>query len=436
MPSAKIIVRELLTTIATMALICAFISTASAEEGAQNSIKIKTVVLDAGHGGKDTGAISKNGAIKEKDITLSVALKLGKMINSNYPDVKVVYTRKRDEYIELSKRAEIANRNKADLFISIHVNSQKGTTATGTETFVMGTHKSSSNFEICKLENSVIVLEEDYQSKYEGFDPNSPESYIIFSLLQNTHLEQSLKFAALIQDNFKLGPIKVNRGVKQGGLLVLWKTTMPAVLTEIGFISNPAESNQLRRDAVQSQIAARIFNAFAKYKTDYEGGAPKLIPDNEMPSQSAEQQEAAVESAEQQKAAVESTEQQEATVANAEWQEATVANADRQEATVAETAVQDEQPEAKGEQEAKRQPEAKGQPAASGKAYRIQILSVTKVLPAGAPDLKGRRDAYYIYANKAYKYCIGEYATREEAAADLPKIRKQFSGAFIIFAEK
>ena len=410
MPSAKIIVRELLTTIATMALICAFISTASAEEGAQNSIKIKTVVLDAGHGGKDTGAISKNGAIKEKDITLSVALKLGKMINSNYPDVKVVYTRKRDEYIELSKRAEIANRNKADLFISIHVNSQKGTTATGTETFVMGTHKSSSNFEICKLENSVIVLEEDYQSKYEGFDPNSPESYIIFSLLQNTHLEQSLKFAALIQDNFKLGPIKVNRGVKQGGLLVLWKTTMPAVLTEIGFISNPAESNQLRRDAVQSQIAARIFNAFAKYKTDYEGGAPKLIPDNEMPSQSAEQQDA--------------------TVANAEWQEATVESAEQQEATVAETAVQDEQPEAK------RQPEAKGQPEASGKAYRIQILSVTKVLPAGAPDLKGRRDAYYIYANKAYKYCIGEYATREEAAADLPKIRKQFSGAFIIFAEK
>lgn len=410
MPSAKIIVRELLTTIATMAIICAFISTASAEEGVQNSIKIKTVVLDAGHGGKDTGAISKNGAIKEKDITLSVALKLGKMINSNYPDVKVVYTRKRDEYIELSKRAEIANRNKADLFISIHVNSQKGTTATGTETFVMGTHKSSSNFEICKLENSVIVLEEDYQSKYEGFDPNSPESYIIFSLLQNTHLEQSLKFAALIQDNFKLGPIKVNRGVKQGGLLVLWKTTMPAVLTEIGFISNPAESNQLRRDAVQSQIAARIFNAFAKYKTDYEGGAPKLIPDNEMPSQSAEQQDAAVESAEQ----------QDATVANAEWQEA----------TVAETAVQNEQPEAK------RQPDAKRQLAASGKAYRIQILSVTKVLPAGAPDLKGRRDAYYIYANKAYKYCIGEYATREEAAADLPKIRKQFSGAFIIFAEK
>ena len=400
MPSAKIIVRELLTTIATMALICAFISTASAEEGAQNSIKIKTVVLDAGHGGKDTGAISKNGAIKEKDITLSVALKLGKMINSNYPDVKVVYTRKRDEYIELSKRAEIANRNKADLFISIHVNSQKGTTATGTETFVMGTHKSSSNFEICKLENSVIVLEEDYQSKYEGFDPNSPESYIIFSLLQNTHLEQSLKFAALIQDNFKLGPIKVNRGVKQGGLLVLWKTTMPAVLTEIGFISNPAESNQLRRDAVQSQIAARIFNAFAKYKTDYEGGAPKLIPDDEMPSQSAEQQDASVVSAE------------------------------RQEATVAESAVQDEQPEAK------RQPAAKGQPAASGKAYRIQILSVTKVLPAEAPDLKGRRDAYYIYANKAYKYCIGEYATREAAAADLPKIRKQFSGAFIIFAEK
>ena len=387
---------------------------ATPQSPVEKSIKINTVVIDPGHGGKDTGAISKNGAIKEKDIVLSVALKLGKLINKNYPDVKVVYTRSTDKYIELSKRAEIANKNKADLFLSIHVNSQKGTSATGTETFVMGTHKSSSNFEICKLENSVIVLEEDYQSKYEGFDPNSPESYIIFSLLQNTHLEQSLKFAALVQDNFKLGPIKVNRGVKQGGLLVLWKTTMPAVLTEIGFISNPGESAKLKRNDVQSQIAARLFNAFAKYKTDYEGGAPKLIPDDEMPSDSAEPQNAT--SAER--------------ASQGEQPEAK-----REQEAKTEPAAK-EQPAAKKQPAAKEQPAAKKQPAASGKAFRIQILSVAKVLPADAADLKGRDDAYYIYMNRAYKYCIGEYSTREEAAQDLPNIRKQFPGAFIIFAEK
>lgn len=400
MPSAKIMMRDILAaaTLFAVALTSAGRVGATPQSPVEKSIKINTVVIDPGHGGKDTGAISKNGAIKEKDIVLSVALKLGKLINKNYPDVKVVYTRSTDKYIELSKRAEIANKNKADLFLSIHVNSQKGTSATGTETFVMGTHKSSSNFEICKLENSVIVLEEDYQSKYEGFDPNSPESYIIFSLLQNTHLEQSLKFAALVQDNFKLGPIKVNRGVKQGGLLVLWKTTMPAVLTEIGFISNPGESAKLKRNDVQSQIAARLFNAFAKYKTDYEGGAPKLIPDDEMPSDSAEPQ-------------------------------------DEQPASKEQTAAK-EQPAAKEQTASKEQTPAKKQPAPSGKAYRIQILSVTKALPAGSPDLKGRDDAYYIYMNRAYKYCIGEYSTREEAAQDLPNIRKQFPGAFIIFAEK
>lgn len=412
MPSAKIMMRDILAaaTLFAAALTSAGRVGATPQSPVEKSIKINTVVIDPGHGGKDTGAISKNGAIKEKDIVLSVALKLGKLINKNYPDVKVVYTRSTDKYIELSKRAEIANKNKADLFLSIHVNSQKGTSATGTETFVMGTHKSSSNFEICKLENSVIVLEEDYQSKYEGFDPNSPESYIIFSLLQNTHLEQSLKFAALVQDNFKLGPIKVNRGVKQGGLLVLWKTTMPAVLTEIGFISNPGESAKLKKNDVQSQIAARLFNAFAKYKTDYEGGAPKLIPDDEMPSDSAEPQD-------EQPASKEQT------------------AAKEQPASKEQTAAK-EQPAAKKQPAAKEQPAAKKQPAASGKAYRIQILSVAKVLPTDAADLKGRDDAYYIYMNRAYKYCIGEYSTREEAAQDLPNIRKQFPGAFIIFAEK
>ena len=232
--------------------------------------RIKRVVIDAGHGGKDPGAISRNGKYKEKNITLSVALKLGELIKSNFPDIKVIYTRSTDKYVELSERAAIANRNKADLFISIHVNSAKAVQARGTETFVMGAHKSDDNFEVCKLENSVIVIEDDYESKYEGFNPNSPESYIIFSLLQNIHQEQSIKYAAQVQGQFAKGPITVNRGVKQGGLLVLWKTTMPAVLTELGFISNPKDCAVLITKSGQEQFARRLFNAFASYKKDFD----------------------------------------------------------------------------------------------------------------------------------------------------------------------
>lgn len=233
--------------------------------------KLKCIVIDPGHGGKHPGAISKVGNIKEKDITLSVALKLGKLIKDNYPDVKVVFTRTNDVYVDIDVRAAIANKNKADLFLSIHCNSSTSAEAHGTETFVMGTSKSQGNFDVCKRENSVITVEDNYKAKYEGFNPDSPESYIIFSLLQNTHLEQSLIFASYIQDNFSKGPIKYNRGVKQGGLLVLWKTTMPAVLTEIGFLSNAKDRAVLNSKAKQQEIASALYNAFVKYKEGYEG---------------------------------------------------------------------------------------------------------------------------------------------------------------------
>ena len=237
---------------------------------------IRTVVIDPGHGGKDPGAISKNGKYKEKNITLSVALELGKLIKAEYPGIKVIYTRSTDKYVELGERAAIANRNKADLFISIHVNSAKAVQARGTETFVMGTHKSDANFEVCKLENSVIIIEDDYEKKYEGFNPDSPESYIIFSLLQNVHQEQSIKYAGYVQGQFAKGPITVNRGVKQGGLLVLWKTTMPAVLTELGFISNAKDCAVLITKNGQQQFARKLFNAFVAYKKDFEKAQPSI----------------------------------------------------------------------------------------------------------------------------------------------------------------
>ena len=234
-------------------------------------VRINTIVIDPGHGGKDAGCVSRDGKTLEKNVVLDVALKLGKRIEEAYPDVKVIYTRSTDKFIPLDQRAAIANKNNADLFISIHVNSVKNNaSARGTETWVMGMHKSASNFEVCKLENSVIVLEEDYSSNYQGFDPNNPESYIIFSLLQNAHLEQSLDLADKMQTQFRAGAIKKDRGIKQGGLLVLWKCTMPAVLTEIGFMSNAEDLKVMRSAAQRDKMAGSIFEAIKKYKQAYE----------------------------------------------------------------------------------------------------------------------------------------------------------------------
>ncbi len=238
-------------------------------------VRLRTVVIDAGHGGHDPGAISKYSKLSEKQINLDLALRLGKRIEKEYPDVKVIYTRKTDRFVELAERGNIANRNHADLFISIHVNAAGSTAASGTETFVMGTDKSSSNMEVCKRENSVILLEDDYSTTYEGFDPNNPESYIIFNLMQNAHFEQSIAFASLVQQQFiKNGPIKKSRGVRQAPLMVLWRTTMPSVLIEVGFLSNASDRTTLNKEESRQKIADDIFRAFSTFKSQYdsEGG--------------------------------------------------------------------------------------------------------------------------------------------------------------------
>ena len=239
--------------------------------GPEGGVRLRTVVIDAGHGGHDPGAISKVAKLKEKDINLDIALKLGERIRNEYPDVKVVYTRKTDRFVELGERGNIANRNHADLFISIHVNSAKSTSASGTETFVMGTDKSASNMEVCKRENSVILLEDDYTTKYEGFEPDNPESYIIFNLMQNAHFEQSIAFASLVQQQFiKNGPIKKSRGIRQAPLMVLWRTTMPSVLVEVGFLSNSSDRTVLGTEANRQKIADDLFRAFSKFTTQYD----------------------------------------------------------------------------------------------------------------------------------------------------------------------
>ena len=246
-------------------------SLAQAQDG---GIRLRTVVIDAGHGGHDPGAISKSSKMSEKQINLDLALKLGARIEKELPDVKVIYTRKTDRFVELAERGNIANRNHADLFISIHVNSARSTAASGTETVVMGTDKSQSKMEGCTRENSVILLEDDYSTTYEGFDPNNPESYIIFNLMQNAHFEQSIAFAALIQQQFvKNGPIRKSRGIRQAPLMVLWRTTMPSVLVEVGFLSNANDRTTLNNAANRQKIADDIFRAFSTFKQQYDSDA-------------------------------------------------------------------------------------------------------------------------------------------------------------------
>ncbi len=230
--------------------------------------RVRTMVIDPGHGGRDPGALGRRS--REKDIVLAISLKLGEYINQYLPDVNVIYTRSTDEFVELHRRAEIANRNNADLFISIHANANTNRNVRGTDTFVMGHHTSKENLEVAMKENAAILLEEDYDEQYEGFDPNSSESYIIFSLMQNTFLSQSLDFASYVQSQFRERVGRVDRGVRQAGFLVLWQTTMPSVLVEVGFISNEDEERFLMSEQGQAYIASAIFRAFRDYKVSIE----------------------------------------------------------------------------------------------------------------------------------------------------------------------
>lgn len=236
--------------------------------------QIKTVVIDAGHGGDDFGCKGATSA-HEKFVTLKVALLLGKKISETYPNVKVIYTRTTDKFIELHERASIANRNNADLFISIHCNASTSRTPYGTETYVLGLHKSEDNLAVAKRENSVIALEQNYENNYDGFDPNAPESHIMFVLNASAHLEQSTLFAQRIQHHYTHGLERFNRGVKQAGFAVLYRTTMPSVLTEIGFLSNYEEERFLSSENGQNDIANSIFSAFKEYKEILETGSSK-----------------------------------------------------------------------------------------------------------------------------------------------------------------
>lgn len=230
--------------------------------------KIRKIVIDAGHGGKDPG--TSGDISKEKDIALAIALETGRIIKENLPDVEIIYTRTGDTYPTLHERANMANSNNADLFLSIHCNSISNDRIYGSETYVMGAHKTDDNLSLAQRENSVILQEEDYKEVYGDFDPTSPESYITFSLIQSAYQQNSIKFAQNIEYQFKNRVNRKSRGVKSAGFLVLWRTTMPSVLVEVGFLSNQKEEKELNDKVNQVFIASGIYRAFRDYKNELE----------------------------------------------------------------------------------------------------------------------------------------------------------------------
>lgn len=366
---------------------------------------LNVVVIDPGHGGKDPGAIGKTA--KEKDIVLSVALKLGNLIKKNYPNVKVIYTRDKDVFVELGERASIANRNNADLFISVHVNSVEGSSAThGTETFVMGLHKNEANLAVAKRENSVILQEDNYSSKYDGFDPNDPESNIVFSLFQNAYSDQSLLLAASIEEEFKTLK-RFDRGVKQAGFLVLWKTAMPSILTELGFISNAEEEQYLKSDAGQNELAISIYNAFAKYKSQYDNSAIYLekIPVRQASAQPSQPKEQANE---QVKADKESkTDAVEATPPSKSEEIA---------AAVEKTKDVSPKPEEK-----------------SGILFKVQIRMSPKELEINEKNFGKyyNKVSYYLH-DGSYKYTVGSETNYDAILKFFHEVKPSYPGCFII----
>jgi len=231
------------------------------------STKPFTVVIDPGHGGKDPGAMGPNA--REKDINLKVSLKLGELITKNNPDVKVIYTRDVDKYVPLQDRSSLANKVNGDLFICIHTNASTSKSPYGAETYTIGLDKTNANFEVAKRENSVILLEDGYKEKYQGFDPTSPDSYIMFEFMQSKFSDKSIEFAAYTQDEL-VSAKRYNRGVRQENFWVLHQTKMPSVLIELGFISNPSEERFLLSNEGQNVMANSIYKAFAKYKHEYD----------------------------------------------------------------------------------------------------------------------------------------------------------------------
>lgn len=348
-------------------------------------VKLQTVVIDPGHGGNDPGCISRDRKTYEKTVALDIAKRLAQKISASYPDVTVKMTRISDKFVELENRAVFANKANANLFISIHVNSvSKGTSAHGFSIHCLGQSVRkgndlySKNLELVKRENSVIMLEDDYQTKYQGFNPNDPQSYIIFSLMQNAHLSQSLSFAEDVAQSFKeVGPIKHSRGVSQDPFWVLWRTAMPAVLIEVGFMSNPDDLAVMRTEKGRDGIAEGIYQAFRTFKGRYDGTAPAPTAAQPAPQENE---------------------------------------------SAAQEVVREEEPV---------QTVA---PVKDGILYGIQVLAIGKAMDPKDPYFMGY-EPLVLPAGKVKKYVIGTSDSLVEVKKIFPKIHKKIKDSYIVKIE-
>ena len=363
------------------------------------------VVIDAGHGGHDPGAVGK--ISKEKNINLNVALKVGNLIKKNCDDVKLIYTRSKDVFIPLARRAEIANNAKADLFISIHTNAlANNRTAKGASTWTLGLAKSEANLEVAKRENAVILYESDYETRYAGFNPNSAESYIIFEFMQDKYMEQSVHLASLVQKQFRHTCKRVDRGVHQAGFLVLKASAMPSILVELGFISTPEEERYLNSEAGANTMANGIYRAFLNYKREHElrlTGVSKTI----VPTEQEEDNTPAT--AQKDTESVNTAPQQEKLLAEAKTKPAATAKTAPKRPIVVESATND-----------------------SEITFKIQILTSSKPLAKNDKRLKGLKEVDYYKEGGIYKYTYGASSDYNKVLRTKRTITAQFKDAFII----
>ncbi|MDR1884236.1 MAG: N-acetylmuramoyl-L-alanine amidase [Prevotella sp.] len=379
------------------------------------------VVIDAGHGGKDGGAV--RGIYEEKNINLSVAKILGELIEANIKDVKVIYTRKTDVFVDLDKRAQIANQAKANLFISIHTNSTaaKTTSASGSDTYILGLARSAENLDVAKRENSVILLEDDYTTKYEGFDPNSPESYIIFEFMSNKYMEQSLQFADFVQKDFKNIAKRTDRGVRQAGFLVLRRTSMPSVLVELGFINNQAEARYLSSRLGQRAMATAIYSGFKKYKREFDKKQGHYVATKADEEKFDDEGKATGDALAVEKAGTPATEQP-ASVKNApeaplkSGQDFSKAADSPKKAEVASQKKAEETPKSIGNQV----------------EYRVQFLISQKKLPDNSGAFKGLSPVSFYKDGNSFKYTYGSTTDYNEITKIQYQVRTKFKDAFVI----
>lgn len=345
-----------------------------------DGLRLGTVVIDAGHGGKDPGCISKDKKTYEKTLTLDIATRFSDLVKAEFPDVNVILTRSTDEFVELRERADIANRANANLFISLHINASKSSSPNGYSVHILGQSSQKNrdlfaeNMDIVKRENSVILLEDDYQTHYQGFNPSDPESYIFMSLMQNSNLEQSLLLASIISEKLKGGPIKSDKGIRQNPFYVLWRTSMPAVLVELGFISNDTDLSALRQEEKRKELARRLLSAFKDYKQLYDSSLG-LDKDGSVASDPK-------------------------------------ANA--------------------GKSSGEAPKESAGSSSdISDTLYGTQIFATSKEIDASDKRFLGWKP-YVVRIGNLYKYIIGVSSSQEEARKNAAAIKKEYQGSFMV----